>query len=273
MNDDFQFLIDSIHNSNKQLCVLTGAGISAESGIPTFRGPEGYWRQGSAVYQPMQLATLSMFNQDPKTVWSWYLYRRAICLAALPNSAHQALAKLEQQIPDRFTLITQNVDGLHRRAGNSTQNTLPIHGDIDRMRCTHQCCDTTRPIPESFDEWLKEQRINDAAFKRLRCPSCGAPARPHILWFDECYDETHYHFDSAIERAAQADMLWVIGTSGQTNLPRMLIQQAVQLGTELVEINPEFNDFSDAVTQSGGMVIRDTACRGLRSLLQEQNHA
>ncbi|MCA9686135.1 MAG: RNA polymerase subunit sigma, partial [Myxococcales bacterium] len=96
----------------KKVVVLTGAGISAESGIPTFRGPEGYWTVGAREYHPQELATLQAFNRMPREVWHWYLYRRGICRAAEPNPAHFALVELERALGDRFTLITQNVDGL-----------------------------------------------------------------------------------------------------------------------------------------------------------------
>src|SRR5687767_24974 len=117
-----------------KVVVLTGAGVSAESGIPTFRGKEGYWTVGSREYHPQELATHEAFTQMPWDVWAWYLYRRAVCRAASPNAAHEACVRWDAALGARFALITQNVDGLHRRAGSPAERTFPIHGDIGLMR-------------------------------------------------------------------------------------------------------------------------------------------
>ena len=140
-----QFL-ESYCAQAKRLVFLTGAGISAESGIPTFRGKEGYWTIGSKVYQPQEMATWSNFSQMPAEVWRWYLYRRAICHQAKPNPAHLALADLEARLQSDFTLVTQNVDGLHLRAGNSFDRTYQIHGNIDYMRPYHGDSSSLQPI-------------------------------------------------------------------------------------------------------------------------------
>src|SRR5437763_678643 len=150
---------------------LTGAGISAESGIPTFRGKEGYWTVGSREYHPQELATHEAFEAMPSEVWAWYLYRRGVCRAARPNAAHEALARWERVLGDRFALVTQNVDGLHRRAGSA--RAYPIHGDIDDMRCAADCVLDRWPIP---DDASKDKRDG------LVCPRCGGMARPHVLW-------------------------------------------------------------------------------------------
>src|SRR5437868_5832739 len=113
-----------------RVLALTGAGVSAESGIPTFRGKEGYWTIGAREYHPQELATHAAFEQMPWSVWAWYLYRRGVCRRAEPNAAHVALVRLATALPDRFALVTQNVDGLHRRAGSPDPQTFPIHGDI-----------------------------------------------------------------------------------------------------------------------------------------------
>ena len=156
---------------------LTGAGISAESGIPTFRGKEGYWRVGSRNYQPEEMATWSAFQEMPDEVWAWYLYRRGVCRGADPNAAHFALADAEQRGGDRFLLVTQNVDGLHLRAGNTLSRTYQIHGNIDFMRCSKECLPAPVPMPEGIDiAWDKGRAITDHERQALACPSCGAPA-------------------------------------------------------------------------------------------------
>ena len=135
MNPQLKHILTKTLAEQSPVTVLTGAGISAESGIPTFRGPEGYWTVGSAEYHPQEMATVRMFEQAPDDVWAWYLYRLGVCRRAQPNAGHLALVEMEALLGDRFTLITQNVDGLHLQAGNSPQRTFQIHGNISFMRC------------------------------------------------------------------------------------------------------------------------------------------
>ena len=123
--------------------VLSGAGVSAESGIPTFRGNDGYWRVGSVNYTPMQLATAAMFAVQPETVWSWYLARFRRARGAEPNDAHRAVARIQAAYPERSFLVTQNVDGLHQRAGSPAATTFSIHGSGLLARCSTPCTDAT----------------------------------------------------------------------------------------------------------------------------------
>ncbi len=227
---------------------LTGAGISAESGIPTFRGPEGFWTIGSRNYQPQELATFAAFTQMPDEVWAWYLYRRAVCRAAAPNAAHRTLADIELLLGDRFLLITQNVDGLHLRAGNTPHRTYEIHGNIDFMRPVGG--GATTPILESaFDNWPKDRRLTKREAAQLE------GYRPHVLWFDEMYDEEHFRFESSLRATADAGLLIVVGTTGATNLPMQVGMQCAQRGVPLVVINPEPNPFSELVKQTGNGVF------------------
>ncbi len=236
---------------------LTGAGISAESGVPTFRGEEGYWRVGSRHYHPQELATFAAFSAMPREVWSWYLYRRGVCRAAEPNAAHRALAALEASLRSRFVLVTQNVDGLHLRAGNSLERTYPIHGNIDFMRPVGG--DAIVPIPEGIPvHWPKGRRVTDVEMALLEAD--GRPARPHVLWFDEVYDEAKFRFESSLRAVAQASLLVVVGTTGATNLPMQLGTLAARRGTPLIVINPEPNPFSRLVEQGvPGVFLRGTA--------------
>ena len=210
----------------RQVVFLTGAGISAESGIPTFRGKEGYWTVGSTVYHPQELATHEAFRRMPEDVWAWYLHRRIVCRAAAPNPAHLALVRCEEAIGDRFALVTQNVDGLHRRAGN--QRLYEIHGDIDLARCSDEC------TPERF-------AVDDARV----CPRCGAMARPHVLWFDESYDEPRFHLDTVRKLARATTLLVTVGTSAQTNLPWQVVELATASGAKHIDVNPDPNPFGE----------------------------
>lgn len=231
---------------------LTGAGVSAESGIPTFRGPEGYWKVGSRNYHPQELATWAAFQQMPEEVWGWYLHRRGVCRAAEPNTAHKALVKAERQGGSRFLLITQNVDGLHLRAGNSPERTYQIHGNIGFMRCSRECLPAPLPLPDGLEvNWGKGRLPTAREQELLRCPSCGAWARPHVLWFDERYDEPNFRFQSSIEAARRASLLIVVGTTGATSLPMHIATIVAQRQVPMLVVNPEPNPFSMIVERTG----------------------
>jgi NAD-dependent deacetylase len=228
------------------LVVLTGAGVSAESGIPTFRGKEGYWTVGAREYHPQELATHEAFVAMPDEVWAWYLYRRGVCHAAQPNAGHQALVELEALLSDAFLLVTQNVDGLHRRAGSSEGKLYEIHGRIDQMRCARECTDRRFEMPPGVDlAWEKGRKLDDATRALLVCPLCGSPSRPHVLWFDESYDEARYRFQSSLRAAREAALLVVVGTSGATNLPHQMVSTVARNGRGLLVVNADPSPFTE----------------------------
>lgn len=237
---------------------LTGAGISAESGIPTFRGPEGYWKVGSTNYHPQELATLEAFRRMPDEVWAWYLWRRSVCRAAQPNAAHEALVALERKLAGDFLLVTQNVDGLHLRAGNTPERTFQIHGNVDFRRCAAACTAELHPLTLA-DAWDKERKLTAAEAKALACPRCGAITRPHVLWFDEYYDEEHFRFTSSLRAAETCRTLVVVGTSGATNLPAQMCAAAARNEARMIVIGPEPTPFSELALESGGEFLQGTA--------------
>jgi NAD-dependent deacetylase len=208
--------------SADRIAVLTGAGISAESGIPTFRGPGGLWRN----FRPEDLATPEAFARNPELVWEWYKWRRALIAQAQPNAGHRALVQLERSAHN-FTLITQNVDGLHNRAGS--KNILKIHGDIWLSRCTacsHQRTDTATEytgIP--------------------LCPDCDAPLRPGVVWFGESLPRLVW--DNAERAVHNCQLLLVAGTSAQVHPAAGLIGQS---RAPTIEINLDDTPYSAAVT-------------------------
>ncbi len=205
----------------KKPVALTGAGVSAESGVPTFRGAEGLWRN----YNPQELATPEAFERDPRLVWEWYDWRRSLISQISPNPAHYALAELERRSP-AFTLITQNVDGLHRTAGSG--RVLEIHGSIWMVRCV-ECGNSSenRDVPISI---------------LPRC-SCGGLLRPGVVWFGESLPEELIY--KAFEAASSADLILVIGTSGVVQPAASLATRARQEGAFVVEINPEATPLSE----------------------------
>ncbi len=232
-----------------RLCVLTGAGISAESGIPTFRGTEGYWRVGSSNYVPERMATHEMFSHYPDEVWRWYLMRFGRCRDAQPNAGHLALVALEQTLGDRFRLVTQNIDGLHRRAGSSDERCFAIHGDAAWVRCSSECGVGRLAAPELAVRDSLEP-FTQVELLQLHCPSCGSWLRPHVLWFDEYYDELNYRADSALRAAGAADLLITVGTSGATSLPMQIGELCLRTGAAILDINPEANPFGMLAQQA-----------------------
>lgn len=222
---------------------LTGAGVSAESGVPTFRGKDGYWVVGSRNYHAQELATRAAFVKIPHAVWGWYLHRLRVCRAAQPNAAHRAVADLASTLGERFLLITQNVDGLHSRAGSPEGRTYEVHGNISLMRCSAGCAGLV-PVPEALIDARLDADPGELD-ERLRCPLCAAWMRPHVLWFDEFYDEALFRFESSLAAADDAALLVVVGTTGTTNLPLQIGERAAQRRVPMLVINPDPNPFSE----------------------------
>jgi NAD-dependent deacetylase len=201
----------------RRIAVLTGAGISAESGVPTFRGPDGLWRK----FRAEDLATPEAFARDPVLVWEWYDWRRGIIAKVAPNAGHVVLARWETRFPN-FTLITQNVDGLHALAGS--RRLLELHGNIWKTRCP----DEGRVI---------ENRDVPLSPIPPRCASCGGLLRPHIVWFGEGLDQDILR--QAFSDCAQADVMLAVGTSALVHPAASLPLAAAESGATVIEINPD----------------------------------
>jgi NAD-dependent deacetylase len=204
------------------LVVLTGAGISAESGVPTFRGAQGLWRN----HRAQDLATPQAFSRDPELVWAFYGWRRELVASCKPNAAHRVLASLQKELRN-LTLITQNVDGLHQAAGS--QDPLELHGSLWRLRCTtcgHRWEDHRVPLPNPIPE----------------CPSCESTARPDVVWFGESLDPVVV--EAAFSAAESARTMLVVGTSALVSPASELPRVAQAAGARLVEINPESTPIS-----------------------------
>ena len=225
----------------RHVCVLTGAGISAESGIPTFRdAQQGLW----AEYDPLDLATPEGFGRDPELVWRWYESRREAVRRAEPNAGHYALAALAERVP-RLTLVTQNVDGLHQRAGSV--GVIEYHGNILRDRCVLGCTDARRSPtgPEGLP----------------RCAACGALLRPDVVWFGEMIPGRA--MIAADEAARDCDVFLSIGTSSLVYPAAGLAEVALARGVTVIEVNPNPTDLSPRAD----IVLRDSSGRALPSLL------
>ena len=206
-------LLNGLHRAHA-IVALTGAGISAESGLATFRDAQtGLWSK----FKPEELATADAFKRNPKLIWDWYAWRREQALQAKPNAGHVALAEMEKRVPD-FLLGTQNVDGLHARAGS--KQIVELHGNLHRFRCFENDC-----APDNFD------------VERGRCRSCGGNLRPDVVWFGEMLPAKA--LETAIAAAEKCDVFFSIGTSGAVYPAADLWRRAKQRGAIVIEINKE----------------------------------
>jgi NAD-dependent deacetylase len=219
LETDIRSLGDHLRSATR-VTVLTGAGISAASGVPTFRGPGGLWKN----FRPEDLATAEAFRRDPRMVWEWYDWRRQLIAAARPNRAHEILAAWSRQRPG-FALVTQNVDGLHERAG--TGNVIRFHGSIWEVRCWDSC----RASPRGW----KDDRVPLPELPP-RCPHCGGLLRPGVVWFGEAIEASVL---AQAEKVLDCDVCLVIGTSAVVYPAAGLAFEARRRGAFTVEINPD----------------------------------
>ncbi len=256
--------------------VITGAGVSAESGIPTFRGKDGYWRN----LNPAKLATPEAFARDPGLVWQWYRERRQGIRSAQPNPAHQAIAKLAQHARE-FLLVTQNVDDLHPRAGSPKEKMVQIHGDIFVTRCSRcdfQFRDTGRggspepPAPLPAERGRLESIASTSSGEREeedidlpRCPRCSVLMRPGVVWFGEQlpWDELR-RVENYLE-AGPCDFVIVAGTTATFGYIIDWALRARANDGKLIEVNPEETPLSQFATQQ----VRESAAMALPRIVDQ----
>ncbi len=229
----FGLIKDHIKNIEK-IVFVTGAGISQESGIPTFRGKDGLWRN----YDAMKLATIDAFYDNPKLIWEWYNERRKNIFAAQPNLGHKAIAELEKFA--KVVVLTQNIDGLHQKAGSS--KVLELHGSIVKIKCS--VCDFKDEIMTEFSEIPPVCK-------------CGSILRPDVVWFGESLPQDVWQ--KAIICASQCDLMVIAGTSLVVSPANTLPTYAKQNNAKLIEINPEKTEMSSEMD----LVIRNTSASAL----------
>ncbi len=247
---------------------LTGAGISAESGIPTFRGKDGLWNK----FNPSELATYEAFSKEPKLVWKWYLWRMWLISKAKPNKGHLAIKEFEELYPD-FLLITQNVDGLHRLAGSRKLSEL--HGNIFEGKCrecgrhfTQEEFSSLWPFASrSFLSSLSEEELKGGVFNEIEsgrlpvCPNCGSIVGPGVVWFGESLPEEA--LNRAFSFATSCEVFFSVGTSAVVQPAASIPLYAKRAGAILVEINPEETPLSPYCD----FVFRESASSALPRLL------
>ncbi len=217
----------------QRVVVLTGAGVSAESGVPTFRGAGGIWRNFDAT----QLATPEAFARDPKLVWEFYSHRREVLSPLQPNPGHYAAAAIEEGAPG-FTLVTQNIDNLHREAGSG--NVIELHGNIWRVRCVNPGCENSRSPREN-------RQVPVDPIPPV-CEKCGALFRPHVVWFGEMLDPEVLR--SAMASVEGCDFLIVAGTSAVVQPAAGMPLLARRAGAFVLEVNPERTEISGYLNES-----------------------
>ncbi len=236
------------------ITISTGAGISAESGIPTFRGKEGLWKN----FRAEELATPGAFHNNPRLVWEFYDWRRGIIAEKEPNPGHKVLAKWESVFP-AFSLITQNIDGLHQKAGST--NILELHGNIWKVRCIEE-----GTIRENHQTPFKEIPP--------RCPDCGSLLRPHVVWFGESLDPAVLH--KAFQLSSVCNVMFVVGTSAVVQPAASLSLTAAQAGAKIVEINPDptpLTSYADFSFRGKAGEILPVIDEELEEALQKRNNA
>jgi NAD-dependent deacetylase len=235
----------------RRVVVFTGAGVSAESGIPTFRDKQtGLWER----FDVAELATPHAFERDPALVWAWYEWRRAAVINVQPNPAHQAIAAMATLVPE-LTLITQNVDDLHERAGS--REVLHLHGEILRPYC-EKCGQ-----PYTFPNSVPELPSDSARIEPPRCTSCNGRVRPGVIWFGESLPQRQWL--CACEAAKRCDVFFCIGTSSLVQPAASLTDLAIAAGSTTIQVNPNSTDIDDAVT----FALREPAGIILPQLLAE----
>ena len=231
-------LLNALRRAGR-VVVLTGAGVSAESGVPTFRDAQtGLWEN----FKPEELATPEAFRQNPKLVWEWYAWRREKVRSVQPNAGHKALATMAKRYAE-FTLVTQNVDGLHQRAGSA--GVIELHGNITRTKC--------------FDEDIVVPEWSHTGEVPPRCPQCKGHLRPDVVWFGESLPEAA--INEAMRASSACELFLSVGTSSVVYPAAMLPEIALRTGATVVEINPDETPLTAEATFSlrgpSGIVLPD----------------
>jgi NAD-dependent deacetylase len=221
---DFPVPLIAALRAARRVVILTGAGVSAESGLATFRDKQaGLWER----FDPAQLATREAFEQDPELVWGWYEWRRMQVMRALPNAGHVAIKELAERVPS-FKLVTQNVDDLHERAGSDPVHHL--HGSIARPYC--MSCRHEHVLPAA----IPDEPTNGRRLRPPQCLQCGGKVRPGVVWFGEMLPQQEWEL--AVHAASECDVFFCVGTSSRVYPAASLLPIAARAGAATIQVNP-----------------------------------
>lgn len=266
MKEELNEIIKQVYNKkNRNLFTfLTGAGISAESGIPTYRGVDGIWIKGTKFHKPEEFGTLKYFKENPEEVWQYSLFRKKMFESAQPNESHCEILEIENLLQDKFHLITQNIDNLHRRAG--TKRIYEIHGNNREIKCSNGCKGIEN-LPFEIEGKDIDEDLTEKDIELLKCKECDSWMRPNILWFDERYDEKTNKIFSSLKIAKNSGVLFIVGTSGATNLPMAIAETTLKYGGTIVDINTEDNLFTELIKhKKNKIIIRETSTQMLKTI-------
>lgn len=266
MEEQLYEIIKKVYDKNNRnlFTFLTGAGISADSGIPTYRGIDGIWIKGTQFHKPEEFGTYKYFKEHPEEVWQYSLFRKKMFENAEPNKSHREIVEIENLLDDKFHLITQNIDNLHRRAG--TKRIYEIHGNNREMKCSNGCKEIAN-LPDEIKGKDIDEDLTANDIELLKCKECGSWMRPNILWFDERYDEKTNKRFSALKIAKNSGVLFIAGTSGATNLPIAIAETTLKYGGTIVDINTEDNLFTKLIKdKKNKIIIRGTSTETLKTI-------
>lgn len=271
MKTQLDEIIKQVYTKNNKnlFTFLTGAGISADSGIPTYRGTDGIWVKGTKFHKPEEFGTFKYFKENPEEVWQYTLFRKKMFENAEPNQSHREIVEIENLLQDKFHLITQNIDNLHRRAG--TKRIYEIHGNNREIKCADGCKEIAYLPVEIQGKDINED-LSERDIELLKCKECGGWMRPNILWFDERYDEKTNKKFSSLKIAKNSGILFIVGTSGATNLPMAIAETTLKYGGTIVDINTEDNLFTTLIKDKKNKIsIRETSTTALKAIKEILN--
>lgn len=266
MKEQLDEIIKQVYNKkNRNLFTfLTGAGISSDSGIPTYRGTDGIWIKGTKFHKPEEFGTFKYFKENPEEVWQYSLFRKKMFENAKPNESHNEIVEIENLLQDKFHLITQNIDNLHRRSGSN--RIYEIHGNNREIKCSNGCKGIEN-LPAEIEGKNIDEDLTEKDIELLKCKECGNWMRPNILWFDEFYNEETNKKFSSLKIAKNSGVLFIVGTSGATNLPMAIAETTLKYGGTIVDINTEDNLFTERIKdKKNKIIIRETSTKALKTI-------
>mgnify|MGYP000875710721 CR=1 FL=1 len=257
MNDRLKTILAAFTQGQGHLLMLTGEGVAAECGLAPFREDPRPFSFAGSDYTSRDLLTRRLYDQAPEAVWAWHLTRLEEARQVQPGPAHRAVAAIARAHANRVGVITECVDGLQRRTPLPPDRFFEPQGNLFAMRCLADCTLTVYPVPRSLYGWKAEKLPERADWQLPRCPACGGPVRPHVLWRDEIYNEVNYRLNTILAEARRTDLLIVAGFSGHTNLANKVAWEvSLNHRARIIDINPVLNPVAALARRTGGEALQ-----------------